>query len=327
MKKFMMSCLITAVVLFFVGVALFIPACSKGAGDLSDVLDGVTDLAKNVDNFDEIGDKIGEGVQNFVDNIENEGAFNIEASDISIQFDTNFPVYENQEKVEKTLIEGQAVKIATEVGGCSLKFETSDDGMIYMEASNVEKLQTYVQDGTLMIRGKKTKFTNISDSQSMKVTVYLPAGQTFENMELDLGAGALDLNAVSADQVKIDVGAGSFTSTGLQTNDLDINVGMGAVKLKEMQAGEMEASVGMGAFSFDGTLLGDGKFECAMGSIDGVLNGDEKDFNYDVSGAMGEVKVGTTGAKGLAKDWKQDNGSNKTITLECSMGSAKIGFR
>ena len=306
---------------------MFIPACSKGAQNITDVLDGVSDIARNAGDLDDLGDKISNGVQNLVNDLGNGGTFNIEVDDISVQFDSNYTIYEEQSKIDKTLIEGQATKIATEVGGCALKFEVSDDNQIYMEASNVEKMQTYVKDGTLIIRAKKTKIGNISENQGTKITVYLPKDQVFEELDLDLGAGALDMNqAIQAKKVTLDVGAGAFSANGLKAEDIDISVGMGAVKLREMEVGALKASVGMGAFSFDGVLNGDAKLECAMGSIDGKIKGDEKSYNYQVNGAMGEVKVGSTGAKGVAKEWSQDNGADRTITLECSMGSAKISF-
>lgn len=327
MKKFMISCLVAACCMFLIGILMFIPACSKGTETINDVLEGVTDIAQNVDGLDELGDKISSGVQDLVNNAGNGGTFSIEADDISVQFDSNYTIYENVDSIDKTLIDGQATKITAEIGGCALKLETSDDGQIYMEAKNVEKMQTYVKDGTLVIKAKKTKISNISDTQGTKITVYLPKDQVMEMLDLDLGAGALDINcALKANQVKLDVGAGAFNATELNADNLNISVGMGAVKLSNMEVGKLEAKVGMGAFSFNGVLNGDADLECAMGSIDGKIKGDEKSYNYKVDGAMGEVKVGSTGAKGLAKEWSQDNGANRTITVECSMGSAKISF-
>lgn len=320
MKKFMKGCGITALILFVLGLVLAIVAGSmQGRRTISDIVNSVTGGAVqlNLDDFKNFGihiDGIGEGIHYDIDD------------NINMTFNNKYAIISDVENINEKFPGEDVKNLSIEAGGCEFKVLQSEDEYFYLDGSNIGKVQVYVENGTLYIKSVlKTKGV-FNSLNAAKLTLYVPENKTFDSLNVELGAGVLELIPVEAGEVSLEVGAGEIIFSNLVTENADISVGMGSIVLKQFEAGNLKVEVGMGSMEARGDIKNSANLECAMGSIDLKLAGKEKDFNYNFEGAMGSVAIGNAEYSGIAQERSVDNDAAKELELECSMGSITVKF-
>ena len=82
----------------------------------------------------------------------------------------------------------------------------------------------------------------------------------------------------------------------------------------------------MGHLYLEGAVGDKAEMECAMGSLEMVIEGSQTDFNYDVECGMGNIDLGRSSYSGVAQDKRIDNGAEKRMVIECAMGDVDISF-
>lgn len=212
-----------------------------------------------------------------------------------------------------------------QAGGCMLRTEVSPDENLYLEAEDVYRFQGYEEDGTLYIRSSARSASDIGDGV---ITLYIPEGCRFDEVEVEFGAGILEFPVLCADSASLDVGVGEIiVGDQAKVSELDVTVGAGSVTIHALQADELDVEVGMGAFEADRVEIGkSAEVECAMGSVEMTLKGHERDFNYELECAMGNIGLNGIDYGGFGQEQSIDNGASREISLECSMGYIGIWF-
>ena len=139
--------------------------------------------------------------------------------------------------------------------------------------------------------------------------IYLPADLSLEHAVLEIGAGSLYLDAVP-----------------VTCENMDVEIGAGKTKMKGVTTGRLNVECGVGSCVYEGRVNGDIKVNCGVGNCSFQLENKEGDFNYDVSCAVGNVRINGNRLKGLAskKSYKNESALGTAI-LECGVGN--IEFR
>lgn len=323
MKKFMRVCAITALIFLVLGCVLGIMGSRiAGRSTISQVVDTATGgrVRLNMNNWWNWGVTIGDGFFRGIfggDNVD----YDIEDASM---FDPDHDVLNG--KVDKFCPGGNVQNLKVEVGGCQFETKSSDDASIYLEVKNAYKFQGYVEDGTLYIR-TTARVINWSEVNDCKITLYLPDGYRFEEADIEMGAGDMKLKRLCADSVSLEAGAGQITVDGIQAREVEVSIGAGRIMLEDMEITELEAEVGMGEFVADGSINGSAEVNCSMGNVEMKLDGGEKDFNYRVEGSMGNIDLGRESYNGFSNEVVLDNGADKEMQVECSMGNISIQFK
>lgn len=329
MGKFMKRCAITALVFIVLGFVLAAVSGTIKGGELagkvkSAIQDGT--LKESLDEWKEWGISAGEGVMDEL------GQVNYEIEE-QVFFDEEHEVrsgdvgrYSPGSLVRGgSATEGGIGCITMEVGGYSVEFEPSEDGDFYIEASGTEKFQSYVEDDTLYVRAVRSTGTTGSDGIGT-ITLYVPQDAVLQEVEIELGAGILNLGKLAADTIDLEVGAGQITGEEVRAHKAELKVGMGEITLSGLNVEELSAEAGMGELKIKGDIAGKAELECAMGNIDIKLAGAEQDFNYDIRGAMGKVVIGQQEYSNMTQEKTIKNGAAKNIDVECAVGSVTIAF-
>lgn len=146
-----------------------------------------------------------------------------------------------------------------------------------------------------------------SDQSQIILTIYLP-GKALEELDVEMGAGALYADQLQVREFGLEVGAGECIIDSLTVSEsAELHVDAGRIQVDR----------------FDGCYL-DG--ECGAGELDLTLSGVYEDYNYEVEVAMGEISLGENSYGGLANEQSIRNGADKNVELECAMGSISVGF-
>ena len=249
-----------------------------------------------------------------------EGLYDIEDA---FDFDEVYQIWKGN--VAKYQLGTDIEDLDIELGGGSFTTIVSDDDNFYVEAEGVHKFQGFVEDNTLYI---KSTSTSRGGSQKGEVTLYVPENYYFEEVEIDVGAGALWFSNLNAQEASLEVGAGSIALNDPKVQDLDVSIGAGKIDMTGMEAGNLDVEVGAGELIAEGTVLNNADVECAMGNVEIGLAGSENDFNYYLEGHMGSIQVGDSGyiSGGFSQKRTIDNRASKEMEIECSMGNITIWF-
>ncbi len=320
MKRFMKGCAITALIFLVLGFSMVIAAGTvEGANTISEVVQSVTNGKVHL-NF---GSDNGEDWGFFIDEGNWEEAEILYDIDDNMLFDDDYEIWHGD--IEKYAIGSHIKKMDIEAGGCAFYFEESEDDNFYIEATGVNKLQCYVKSDILYVKASHT-LKDWEDYDEFEIILYIPKEYRFEQVEVELGAGLLEVEEIASNKMNLQVGAGQITVDYLVTEDCEIEVGMGEIVVDDMQITKMNAEVGMGHLMMGGTILGDVNAECSMGSMELELTGKEADFNYTLETAMGNVTIGDTDYSGLAQEKTVENSANKNMAIECAMGNLEVHF-
>jgi len=329
MKKFMKGCAITALVLFVIGFVLATVASSiRGRTTIEDVVESVTGgrVHIHLTPFSDWGIRVDEtdilGWMDDVDILEDLDDVDY-IIDEDIGFNSRYDILKGS--VERFSLGSDIGSLSLEVGACSFTTEPSPDNIFYLEARYAGKLQSYVEDGTLYIRSIAS-VKKWDDLNGCRVVLYVPEGAYFEDADIEVGAGRLEFDSLQAEEISLEAGAGQISMEDLQAGSLEVSVGVGQVELKKAVMGTLDAEIGMGEFVAAGALNGDADVECSMGNVSLTLEGSQRDFNYALSAAAGNVTLNGLSASGFASEKYTDNGADKTIDIDCAMGNVTVRF-
>lgn len=164
-----------------------------------------------------------------------------------------------------------------------------------------------------------------NDGQNVEIT--LPKGHKFHTMEIEVAAGELDVDSMSAEEITLEAGAGTIEVDNLLCEKAVISVGAGEAIVKNGAVKDVDLDVGMGDFEFNGSIIGDLDADCGMGNMDITLAGTESDYDYQIDCGMGDVSIGNTSFGGMASSKEIDNDADAEFDLDCGMGSINIKFK
>lgn len=323
MKKFMKGCLIIAFIFLMIGLVLFVAGRSvRGSDAISQVVEKVTGGRAHMNFGGENGWGFTVG-DDFFEKL-NDADVKYDIND-ALTFDTNFEIMKND--VKKYCPGTDIKELDIKVGGCVFETKVSDDDKFYIKAEKAHKFQGYVQDNTLYIR-ESGGARNWSRIGSCVITLYVPKNFTFEEAEVEMGAGVMKLSHLCAsEEISLEIGAGVIEVDKVECAELEITVGAGQIEVKNMELNKLNAEIGMGEFTAEGEISEEADIECSMGNVELQVKGKEEDFNYEVECAMGNIEIGANSYSGLAKEKSIDNGASKKMSLECAMGNVKVTFK
>ncbi len=365
MKKFMKGCGIAALALIAVGVSLGLAGRSMAGQDtIRDVVQDVTDgrVQMNGNNWLGWNIALGRHLADFeiassaaLDVVEDTnhksdktvemtevwgvedwgyGSASQEAGGVWTESNDDYKsddeIFDNDHRiliggVEKYKLGADFHELDIEMGGGNFYTAESDDDNFYVEAYNVRKFQSFVEDGTLYV-----KSDNYGEwYQQGEVILYIPKNFSFEEAEINVGIGSLTYNGLNAREASLEVGGGSIWLEGLKVQELDASVGAGAIDIEDMVVNDLDVEVGVGAFWANGAVAAKVDVECSMGNVEIGLSGNERDFNYYLENAMGNIDIGNIGSivgYGNSEERTINNGAMKEMDIECAMGNVSIWF-
>ena len=314
MKKFMKTCAIMAVVMLVLGAALALAATRvRGSAMITQVVDSVTGGRLHV-NFGNLS--IPWGV------FWKDGwHYELDVSDV---YDSRHTVLQGD--VREYSLGSDVKSLNIEMGGYFFEIVDSADDSFYLTTEDAEKFQCYVENGVLYLKVVNANMISIGVSIEKRIILSIPKDQFFEEVELELGAGQVNLDNLRADKVSLKVGAGQIIGQNIQAGKLEVSVGAGQVELPGMNVDILDVEIGMGELVGSGAIQKSADLECSMGNLELRLSGREQDFNYQMEVAAGNLTLGRSSYGGLAQERHIQNGADKNMEIECSMGNVSITF-
>lgn len=357
MKKFTKGCLMTALVLFLVGMILCVVCGLLGGFRQLNEMDGIRGLpfwyGRNAINGVERG-LLGHEVDTLgaLDDIDD-----IDNNDISGGKDVLEKTLKELEgkKEQLPLTAGTLGSIEIDVEACSVVILRSEDEHVWFFAES--ESHDYEPHYTIENNGKGSALCIENEVKhpidhwrngpnNTMLYLWLPEGCALEECGIDIGAGLVRSIFIKAEQVNVSVGAGALDADGFEGDEVRLTVGAGEILAERVTAGKADIEIGAGHLSIEellvsreadvnvnagnceitGTIAGDLDLECDMGETVLRLTGSEDDHSYDVECGMGEVTVGGFSHSGFAVEKSWNAGKDSQFDIDCSMGVVTLTF-
>lgn len=310
MKKFAKITAITALILAVLGLMLTMIGAFGGGAKLVNALAQNGGLSIGPEDFEWI---------EWVD-----GISIVVEEDSTVVFNDNYEIF-TAGSHEFTATADEVDNFVLNLTGGDVDIALADGEDWEVSVDGFGKVQTYVENGTLYVVGSKSGF-NV-DFGDVKIGIPKGIG-CLKSVDINLGAGDMDITYFGCEEMKISVGAGDVDVEFLTVDNLEVSVGAGEVVIQDASVEDMEVSVGMGAAYITGTVTGNVDGAVSMGELCvEVLDSDEKDHNYNISCAAGEVQVGGRTYAGVGNSMEIDNDADTTYNLDCAMGRIEVSFR
>ena len=184
-----------------------------------------------------------------------------------------------------------------------------DKNVFKIKITGVGACRYYERGSTLHVDGFDfTGWTTTNlNTRNNKMTLYVPESIYYDEINIEVGVGSLDISGLTSRRLRSDSGVGSLNMNGMSTERLTMTNGIGEAK-------------------FRGVVNGDVSVDTGIGSVRLQIEGNENDFNYDISCSIGSVVVGKQSYSGLANDRRINNNADKNMRLNCAIGEITVTF-
>ncbi|MBQ8496303.1 MAG: DUF4097 family beta strand repeat protein [Clostridia bacterium] len=205
-----------------------------------------------------------------------------------------------------------------EIGAAKLKVEK---GTSFSVLSNNKKITAKKDGDTLEIEEKSHRWNMKSSDTALVITI--PENISFKNFSLDIGAGNISIEMLTADTVELDIGAADFEAQYLSAKKrIDADLGAGDFSIRSGWLNAPDFDLGVGKTDVTATIEGDGDFDCGVGEMTLTIYDSPSDYTIRASRGIGDFTVdGETVSDGDVIG----NGAN-TLRISGGVGKITVSF-
>ena len=187
---------------------------------------------------------------------------------------------------ELNLTNEEIMNIDLDLSSTSLVIKTND--IFKIETNN--NLKTKINKNTLYIEEKNYRF-NISDN-SHELIIYLPNNMVFNDIDIDAGAGRIDIEKLSYKNTKIDFGAGKAVINNLNiTSTAEIDGGAGEIIINSSNINNLDLDTGIGNFEVNAILTGNTEINSGIGKVTVNLLNSINNYKLIINKGIGSIKL------------------------------------
>lgn len=203
----------------------------------------------------------------------------------------------------------------------------NDKISVQLNDGNLNRYDCFAEDGILQVKYGVENHAVYSKSGPEIIIALPEGKVLEEmDLDIGASELEIETSAIVCDTLTMNVGAGDVSADYIDVRkQMEIVIGAGEVDIEGGSFQDVKLECGVGSISLNGALSGDLNAHCGMGEIDLELVGKETDYNYDLSCGMGELSVNGTSYSNISGSRKvQNEGAEQRITLDCGMGSVEL---
>ena len=223
------------------------------------------------------------------------------------------------------LDDSQAYEITSDIHSLDIQINAADfkikHGDAFSVESNLKYLSVSEKDGVLTIIDEAKSSSHYSNAV---LTLYVPNGIVFDDVDITTGAAKLTADALSASSLELKLGAGDVRFESLHaSSSVDIKGGAGQITVASGTLNDLSLEMGMGELNLTATVLGDSNLKLGVGESDLTLIGSKDDYKVDVEKGLGSISVD---GKDVSDFGSSGNGQSH-IHIEGGVGAINIVFQ
>ena len=225
---------------------------------------------------------------------------------------------------DAVLEEVKTYSLSAEICNLDIEINAADlaikEGEAFLVESNLKHLKVEERGGLLTIQETKKLTGTYNDAV---LTVYVPYGTVFDNVNLTTGAGRLTVGELSSGTLDFEFGAGDVLIDVLTaTKAADIEGGAGRITVKNGALKNLDLEMGVGQLNLTSALTGDCQLDLGVGKSNITLYGSKEDYRLDLEKGLGSISVDGV----IVSDYgSSGNGMNK-VEINGGVGAINVLF-
>ena len=187
--------------------------------------------------------------------------------------------------------------------------------------SNLKYLLVKEENGVLTIFEEARRNADYRDAE---LILYLPANVIYENVSIETGAAAMNVETLSAVSLTLGLGAGNINFKHLNvTQHADIEGGAGEINILDGTLNNLNLEMGIGELNMTAALLGSNQLEFGVGDANLTILGSKDDYRMDIEKGIGSVTV--DGQK--VTDFGSSGNGKNFLEIDSGIGAVNLKFQ
>ncbi len=155
------------------------------------------------------------------------------------------------------------------------------------------------------------------------LVVYIPKDLIFDGVSIDSGAGTVEIDALSTENLYLDLGAGKVNINHLTVlRSTDIEGGAGEIQINNGSLNNLDLDGGVGKLTLTAMISGKSEIDAGVGEVNLNLIGSLEEYRITLDKGIGSA---TLNQKKMYDEEVYGNGNN-SIDIDGGVGSLKINF-
>lgn len=207
-------------------------------------------------------------------------------------------------------------EIKIELSAADFKIALSEE---FKVESNINGLTVKNNNGLLEIKEKDLSW-NIGDEDA-RFILYMPKSAAFKTIDINAGAGTVNIEQLNADKLNLKLGAGEFKISSITVNECaDISGGAGKLEINSGTIKNLNLNMDVGSLILKSAVKGNSNLNMGIGRADIYLTGGKADYMLTLKKGVGKILVNGTETNGT-----YSNGEN-VINISGGMGDISVDF-
>lgn len=220
--------------------------------------------------------------------------------------------------VKEYTVGSQIRDLEIEINAADLTIQYAQD---FRVESNLAYLDVSDENGCLSITETRKKGLRYEDAM---LTLYIPEGFAFEEVEINTGAGELTAEVLNAGALTLDLGAGKVEIGQLNASEeAVINGGAGAVTISGGVLNDLDLDMGVGELDMTAALLGESELNYGVGKAELTLLGTKEDYTVTFNKGLGSAVID---GRSVDDGAMVGTGTNR-VEIDGGVGASKVSFR
>lgn len=192
---------------------------------------------------------------------------------------------------------------------------------LHVETNN-EKVHFDEENNSLKIKEDSRNW--LSQNNKGDLILYLPENSQFKTVEIQVGAGKIQIENLVTDFLSLELGSGETSIQRLNVSEnCKIESGAGKVSLLDGRIKNLDLDLGVGKFELTSSLLGSNKINAGIGSLELNLLGNKKDYLIKADKGIGTIHVD----EAVVSDDSTIGTGENTIKIDGGIGNIDVSFR
>ena len=228
-------------------------------------------------------------------------------------------------KKDVVLDETKTYEITSEIHSLDIRLNAADFKIVsadeFSVESNLKYLSVSEKNGVLKIADEAK---SNSDYSNAILTLYVPNGVVFNDVDIETGAAKMTVDTLSASSVELKLGAGDVRFESLNaSSEVDIKGGTGEITIVSGTLNDLSLEMGLGELNLTAVLLGESDLEFGVGESNLTLIGNKEDYKIDIEKGLGSITV--DGNK--VTDFGSSGNGDNHLEIECGVGTVNLKFK
>ncbi|MBQ8371389.1 MAG: DUF4097 family beta strand repeat protein [Clostridia bacterium] len=228
-------------------------------------------------------------------------------------------------KQDAVLDEAKTYEITSEIHSLDIRISAADFKIVsadeFSVESNLKYLSVSEKNGVLTIVDEAKSNSNYSNAI---LTLYVPNGMVFDDVDIETGAAKMTVAALSASSIELKLGAGDVRFESLNASaEVDIKGGAGQITIVSGTLNDLTLKMGIGELNLNAAVLGESDLKFGVGESNVTLIGSKDDYNVDIEKGLGNI---TVDGKTVTDLGGSANGQNH-IEIEGGVGTINLKFK